>query len=104
MNIVKYDEYVKAKQDFLKKHGENGWEVDTSVMDEYGQYNKTYICADEAQWIEHMRPVWVDHDIEVRGCKCKIVVKLLETEFYNSDDASSSFYYEKFNHEKEAEI
>lgn len=102
MNIVNYQEFMKIKAEFFKKHDD--WSVDTSPMDEYGAYSKSYICTDGARWIENMRPVWEKVTVEVKGVKIPVSVKLFETEAYNTDNADSVFYYEKFYHEKEAEI
>lgn len=102
MKIINYNELAEAKKNFLNKHDD--WSVETSPMDEYGTYDKTYYCSDGAQWIENYRPVYERTTIEIKGVKIPVTVKLLETEAYNTDDAQSLLYYEKFYHEKEAEI
>ena len=103
MNILDYKHYHNAKLAFMHKHYDD-FSVDTSPMSECGTYHKTYIFEDGAQMTEVMRPVYVNTVVEVRGVKIPIRVKLFETEMWTSDDANSVFYYEKFNHEKEAEI
>ncbi len=102
MLILNYDTFNAVKKDFLMRHGD--WSVETSPMDEYGTYYKDYICEDGAQWHEVMRPVYEKATVEVKGVKVDVTVKLLETEAYNTDDSVSIYYYEKFNHEQEAEI
>lgn len=97
-----YKEYFDYKLDFLNKHGD--WSVETSPMNEYGEWHKAYICTDEATFYENMRPVYKDAEVVVCGVTIPVKVKLLETEMYNSDDAGSVYYYEKYHHEKEAEI
>lgn len=98
---VRYEEYNEAKTAFISKHSKKSdWRVETSPMDQYGVYYKTYIFENGAIWYERMAPVWrkAEAEVEVEGIKIKIEkdVKLLETEFWNSDNATSRKYYEKF--------
>lgn len=97
---VGYEAYTTEKQTFLRKHGRKDWHVETSPMDQYGVYYKTYICGDGAIWYERMAPVWrtAKAEAEVEGIKIEIEkeVKLFETEFFNTDNATSKKYYEKF--------
>ena len=97
---VKYESYAYAKRSFLQKHGKKDWRVETSSMDEYGVYYKNYICGDGAIWYERMAPVYRSKEVEfeVEGVTFKqtIEVKLFETEFFNSDNATTYKYYEKF--------
>lgn len=94
-----YNEYVEMKQKFMKKHN-NDWKVDTSSMNEYGVYYKTYVFADGAVWYERMSPAYREKEIsfEIEGLTFtqKVEVKLFETEFFNSDNAESHKYYEKW--------
>ena len=94
-----YNEYVEMKQKFMKKHN-NDWKVDTSSMNEYGVYYKTYVFADGAVWYERMSPAYrskeVETEIEGITVKATIEIKLFETEFWSSDDPNSKKYYEKF--------
>lgn len=93
--------YTDEKQKFIKKHGKGDWRVETSPMDEYGVYYKHYLFDDGAIWYERMSPAWrkavAEVEVEV-GVKVKIEqdVKLFETEYWNSDNATSRKYYEKF--------
>lgn len=95
---VNYEEYGNAKHDFIKKHGKGEWHVDTSSMDEYGRYHKEYIFSDGAIWYEIMGPEYFKQEIEVAHTmvKVEVEVKMFRTEFWNSDNAQSKFYYEKF--------
>lgn len=102
MLILDYKTFNAVKRDFLHRHDD--WSVETSPMDEYGSYSKVYVCTDGAQWTEVMRPVWEKATVEVKGVKVDVDVKLFETEAFNTDGATSIYYYERFNHEKEAEI
>lgn len=98
MRVLTTSEYEKAKIEFLHRH--NDWTVETSPMNQYGEYHKTYICEDGAVWTELNRPVDADTEVEVEICKVKVKtkvqVKLLETEGWSTDDATSIYCYEKF--------
>lgn len=94
MTILTGSEYEKRKFNFLHKHGD--WNVETSPMDEYGVYYKWYRCDDGALLHEIMRPVFKKAKVEVCRVEIEVDVKLFETESWNSDDAKSVFYYEKF--------
>lgn len=92
---VNYEQFMEAKKSFIRKH-ESDWRVETSPMDKDGKYSKTYLFADGAQWIEVMRSVYRKVESEVEMVKVSFDVKLFETEAWNTDDARSIFYYEKF--------
>lgn len=102
MKVIDYEGYLKYKLDFLKKH--ENWTVDTSIMNEYGEYHKIYLCEDGAEMYENVRPVFRTAVCVVHDLRVKVPIKLLETELYSSDNAESVYYYEVFNHEKEATI
>ena len=91
-------EYQDRKMAFLRKHED--WTVETSPMNEYGQYHKTYICRDHAVFTEINEPVYetVEIETEVKGVKIQIKqeVKLFRTEGWSTDDATSIICYEKF--------
>lgn len=89
-----YDEYTKTKQAFLKKHRLD--RVDTSSMDEYGTYHKEYICEDGGIFYEVMSPSYEKATVTVKGVAVEVEVKLFKTEYWNSDNAQSKFYYEKY--------
>ena len=86
-------EYKKA---FIRKHSKADWKVETSLMNEYGEYTKTYIFTDGAQLTEVNGPYYEKVEFEVRGVKFEQTVKLFRTECWNTDDAKSVFWYEKF--------
>lgn len=92
--------YIDYKNDFIKKHNEADWSVHTSPMDEYGQYTKSYVFTDGATLTEINRPVYetVEVETEVKGIKVVIKqdIKLMETEAWNTDDAKSVKFYEKW--------
>lgn len=95
---VDYKEYMENKQEFIRKHGSGDWKVETSPMDEYGRYHKEYIFDDGAIWYEIMSPEWFKQKVEVAHTlvTVEVEVKMFRTEFWNSDNAQSKFYYEKF--------
>lgn len=95
---VTYKEWMNEKDAFFKKHNHD-FICDTSSMDEYGRYWKTYVFADGAQWCEAMSPVWEEvwtkatvHGVE---CSFKNEVKFMRTEFW-STESGSKYYYEKW--------
>lgn len=94
MATVSYKEYNELKLNFVEKHNHD-FEVETSPMNEYGVYHKTYAFADGAVWYETMSPVYEDYEVEVKGVKVKGSVKLLRTEFWSTEEGSK-YYYEKF--------
>lgn len=92
-------EYVKA---FIDKHGPAGdWTVHTSPMRDDGSYVKTWRFADEAELVEVNRPIWrkAEADVElVPGVTARISqnVQLLESEMWNTDNAKSVKFYERW--------
>ena len=95
MKIVSYKEWNDEKIKFMEKHNFD-YTVETSSMNEYGEYHKVYVFEDGANWYENMRPVWEKATVEVKRVPCTVEIKLLETEFYSSEDAQSKYYYERF--------
>ena len=95
MATLNYQEYTTKKDAFFKKH-KNDFRINTSSMDEYGRYHKDYIFEDGAVWYEDMMPTFEQATVEIKKVNVKVEVKMLRTEFYNTDDATSNYYYEKF--------
>ena len=95
-----YETYLDYKRAFIEKHKKADWTVETSPMKADGTYYKTYTFSDGAQLIEVNRPVWetAEAEVEVKGIKVKISekVKLFETEAWNTDNAVSVRFYEKW--------
>ena len=93
-----YKTYLDYKRAFIQKHSKADWKVETSAMDADGKYVKYYNFTDGAQLIEVNRPVWETAEVEteVKGIKVIIrqEVKLLETEAWNTDNATSVKFYE----------
>ena len=92
--IVTAREYVNDRKRFFEKHDYN-YRLDTSQMNEYGRYSKTYSFADGAQWFEVMSPEYVEHEIEVKLVNVTVKVKLFKTEYW-STESGSKYCYEKF--------
>ena len=92
--------FLDYKHNFILKHRTADWSVDTSPMDKYGKYVKTYIFSDGAIMVEVNRPVWrkAEAEVEIEGVIVKISedVKLLETEAWTNEDPNSVKFYEKW--------
>lgn len=93
MTILTNKEYEAKKIELL--HRADDWKVETSPMDEYGTYVKTYICDNGDVITEVNRPVYETVDIEVKGVKTQVQVKLFESEMF-SNKWGSVYTYQKF--------
>lgn len=93
MTIISNRDYNKAKYDFLASHDD--WQVTTSPMDEYGSYNKTYVCDNGDVLYEVMRPTHEQAPVEVKGVQTKVEIKLLECEMW-TNKWGSKYTYEIF--------
>lgn len=94
MRTVTTADYEKMKIAFLHRHKD--WELETSPMDDKGQYHKTYTCTDGHQWYESMRPVYETPTVDVKNLKVKVTIKLLEIEGWSTEDSKSVYCYEEF--------
>ena len=94
---VDYNNFVKLKQSFFRKHNSD-FQTTTSPMDDLGVYYKTYCFRDGTSWFERMSPEYIQTNLTVKGISIPMHVKLLKTEFWNSENAFSKYYYELFNH------
>lgn len=92
--IVNYKQYNEEKKSFFEKH-KHDFRCETSSMDEYGRYWKTYIFEDGAVWDEAMCPAYERVEVEIKMVKVTVEVKMLRTEFW-STESGSKYYYEKF--------
>lgn len=92
--------YLDYKGKFIQRHSKSDWTVHTSPMDSSGTYVKNYVFTDGAVLTEVNRPVYetVEAEVEVKGVKVKIKqeVKLMETEAWNTDNAESVKFYERW--------
>lgn len=92
---VTYKEYAEDKKSFFEKH-DYDFTCDTTGMNQYGEYSKTYIFADGARWLEHMGTEYCKTTAVVMKAKVEVEVKMFRTEYYSSENAESKRYYEKF--------
>lgn len=90
-----YNDYIEVKKAFFKKHN-NEFTTHTSSLDEYNGYHKEYVFEDGAIWYEVNSIEYVEYEVEVKMVKIKEQAKMLRTEFWSSDDARSSYYYERY--------
>ena len=93
--VVDNKTYLNDKNNFFKKHNYD-FICETSSMDKYGNYSKTYSFADNSKWFELMSIEYCKEVVEVKKCKMEIEVKMFRTEFFNTDSGYSKIYYEKF--------
>lgn len=93
MVILTAKDYEAKKIAFL--HEADDWTVETSPMNEYGQYVKTYVCSNGNVLTEVNGPVYEEVEVVVKGVNCKTTVKLFESEMF-SNKFGSVFMYEKF--------
>ena len=100
MTNKNYDNFLDYKRAFINKHSKSDWTCDTSSMDSNGKYTKWYNFTDGSQLIEINEPIYEDvvlktivHGVEV---EVRQTIKLFRTETWNTDDATSVFFYEKF--------
>lgn len=91
---VSYKQYEQERKAFFEKH-DYDYRVETSQMDEYGRYYKTYMFEDGAVWYEAMSPTFEKVEVEVQLVKVTVEVKMLRTEYW-STETKSKYYYEKF--------
>lgn len=95
MRVLNYQEYMKEKEEFFSKHNHE-YAVDTSSLRPDGTYYKSYNFSDGANWYEVAMPTFEKVEVEVKKVKVNVEVKMLRTEFFNTDTGTSSYYYEKF--------
>lgn len=93
MTILTAKEYADKKSEFLRKSGE--WTVETSSMDEYGRYVKTYVGSNGNVLTEVNRPVYETVEVEVKGVNVKVDIKLFESEMF-TNKWGSVFTYDKY--------
>lgn len=93
MRIVTNKEYYERVREFVSNN--DMYRVETSPL-ESDTYIKTYYCENGACGHEINRVVYEDVEVEVKGLKFKVTVKLLETEWFDSINAESIYMYERF--------
>ena len=97
--MSKMKSIAEYKKYYFSKHSKSDWSVHTSVL-ENESYRKVYNFADGFQLYEVFRPIYemVETEVTVKGITIpvKTTVKLAETECWNSEDAVSVYFYEKW--------
>lgn len=94
MKIVNNKEYYARIRKFLDSQDIDDYNVETSAFED-NSYHKIYRFVNGAVGIEHNRIITEEVEVEVKGLKVKVEVKLLETEWYDTNDATSIYMYEK---------
>lgn len=77
-----YDEYRKSKFDFFSKHKHNFNATTSDMVND--SYNKVFNFADGAQWFEYYGVAYTNEG------------KMFKVEYFNTDDAESRAYYERY--------
>lgn len=93
MKIVSMKEYYEAVSKFVNKH--EVAKVETSPMTN-NQWYKDYLCDDGATGKEINRVVYEQVEVEVKGLKVKVEIKLLETEWFDTDNGTSIYMYQAY--------
>lgn len=84
------------KREFISRHGEHGWYVEAAKTDSNGKYIMEWKFIDGAQLIEFVSPVWEQAEVNVKGVKLTVDVKMVKTECWTSEDAHIKTWYEKY--------
>ena len=93
MTILTMKEYYTVVSKFVNNH--EVAKVETSPMINNTWY-KNYLCEDGAAGTEVNRVVYEKVDVEVKGLKIQVEVKLLETEWFDTDSGKSVYMYAKY--------
>lgn len=100
MNKKVFDNYLDYIHFWVSKYNKYEWFTDTSTMDKDGKYTKYYNFSNGFQIIAVNKPVYreVTTTCEVEGIPFTFTneVKLFQTEVWNTKDATSYFFYEKW--------
>lgn len=96
MKQVNYKEYTDDLNRFIEKHSKkydmNIW---TSPITN-GEYRKEYAFEDGNSFYEINNLNYIEEvEVEVKGIKVKVDVKLVNHEYWSSDDSTSKYWYEK---------
>lgn len=90
MKIVTMKEYYEAVGNFVNKHEIANVSTSNIVN---GDYHKTYMCEDGATGWEINRVIYETRELEVKGLNIKVSIKLLETEWFDTDNGKSIYMY-----------
>ena len=96
---IQFRDYGQYLRYWMNKHSRANWFTETSNM-ENDQYTKYWLFEDGFQIISVNRPVYrtVETKAVVEGIEFTFTneVKLFQMEFWNTEDATSYFFYEKY--------
>lgn len=88
--------YEEIKTSWLKSHDD--WKVETSPLDEFGHYIKTYTCSNGDEWYEDVGPEkrTVTSDVHVApGCTAHLRQEVELLHVYGEASSGMSLeYYE----------
>lgn len=93
MEIVKAKQYYERLSAFINKH--EIAKVETSSF-QNGQWHKDYLCEDGSFGKEINRVVYEKARVEVKGLMVTVEIKLLETEWFDTDTGKSIYMYERY--------
>lgn len=93
MTTVDFKTYYEDRCEFNKKHG--NYRVEDYGMTSDDTYRKELIYDDGAIFYEVCRPVYEEAEVEVKGIKIKVKVKLFCTEYW-STEFGSKYMYERY--------
>lgn len=94
MNIVTREEYNEVVGKFFANHVVINVETSPMVNDEY---HKVYHCENGACLYEHNRIVVEEAEVEVKGIKVNVNIKLWETETWSTEFPSMYLYEQVIN-------
>lgn len=92
MNKLTMKEFYEKQGEFLRKHEVVSVYTSNLIHD---SYRKHYIANDGAEMWEDNRVITEEVEVEVRGIKCKAIVKMWETECWSTDDSKSIYFYQQ---------
>lgn len=93
--IVTFNEYESDKKEFFRKH-HNDFHVDVHGTSAEN-YAKNYNFSDGSTWYEVMTRKEICETVEVYKCNVRVKLDMFQTEYWNSDDSTSKFYFEPWN-------
>ena len=96
MNVIRSNEYEQIRTDFFNKHHNDFKLKTTGDTAEY--YNKTYAFEDGAVWYEVMTKQFIEETVQVKLVPVTIVISMMQTEFWSTDESISRFYFEQWNY------
>ena len=95
MKTVSFGDYLKEMQKFAAKHNENGGVKSYTSPLENVRYHKEIRWEDGAAWYEVTERIWETVPIEVHGIKMVRYIEMWRTEFWNTDNGQSRFFYQE---------